>query len=62
MPKKTKKETKKVRIPLNIKEILSDTTLVLEFDRVHKEALVKEFESKRANKDGCYCNPNGGGC
>ncbi len=57
-----KKETEKIRIPMKIKDILSDNTLTLEFDKIHKEDIIKEFESRKANKDGCYCNPNAGGC
>jgi len=53
---------KKISIPMKVQEVLSDNKIEFVFDRINKEDLVKEFESLKANKDGCYCNPGGGGC
>ena len=47
---------------MKVQEVLSDNKIEFVFDRINKEDLVKEFESLKANKDGCYCNPGGGGC
>lgn len=50
-----------VSIPLKVKKLLEDNVIQFEFENLKKNEIL-ELVSKRANKDGCWCNPGGGGC